>query len=199
MPDNDRFPRAIRAQWREVRRLALSVDEPARVGDLSGKAVAAVLRSQGGLPGLQELARDARDALVFGHGEVAEIADAFVDRNGRIALARYVREELQILVSLTPGDVRGMSDAELASAVGSKALRRLVKGELWSRSRDELVDRCGSVASAYDYEQRCLDSTPCEGVVKSLLAHPDGDGLRAPRRQAPVPGVDEVLEEDFSV
>lgn len=197
MPDNDRFPRNVRAAWKDAQRLALSLDEPLRVGDLSAKAIASSLRQDGGCPGIRELAVAVRDAALYGPGLLSDQAQVFVDRSGRRGLALSIRDEAQLMLSTQPGTVQGMSDEQVAHELTVRGLRRFALAEMWSRGRDQLMDRLDSMDRVHDYEQRCLDATPLDALARSLLRNPDGQGLRAPNRRAATPPTPDLLGEDF--
>lgn len=195
MPDNDRFPRAVRAPWKDAQRLAFALDTPLRVGDRSAKAIAAVLRQDGGCSGIRELAMTVREAALYGPGLLRNQADEFVDRAGGRGLARSIRAEAQLMLSTQPGELQRMSTEQVAHELTVRGLRRFAEAEMWSRGRDTLIDVLGSMDRVHDYEQRCLDATPLDGLARSILT---GGRVRAPKRRAPAVATEDLLNEDFA-
>jgi hypothetical protein len=197
MPDDDRFPRGVRSQYRRSCELVLALDEPARVGWQLTHDIAAALRKDGGLPGALQLGQAARDAALYDAGSLAEPADRFVDDAGRSSLARAVRDEAHVALSRRPGDLREMSDSQATRELLRPAIGREAVAQVFSRAFNDLVDAFGSPQAADAYVRDCLASTNLDGLADAVMRHPDGHGLRSPATSYRPPTTEDLLDQEF--
>ena len=99
------------------------------------------------------------------------------------------------MLSTQPGELQRMSAEQVALELTIRGLRRFAEAEMWSRVRNTLIDGLGSMDRVHDYEQRCLDATPLDGLARSILT---GRPVRAPKRRAPAVATEDLLNEDFA-
>ena len=197
MPDNDRFPRSLGRRWRKPFRLAMAVDAPEHVATEMTAAMAGLLRDTGGCPGTKQLAVQLRDIALYGEGDGQQILAEFRAQAGRSLLAEKICDEAEVFLETRASLAQVMTDDDVRHSVVEGGLSRLADAEMFSRGHDQLFDKHGSLRAVTDYKDGCLERMQLGGLADSLVAHPDGDGVRAPARKN-VPETTDLLNEDFS-
>jgi len=183
MPDNDLVPRRLLRPWRQPFRAALEGDKAAEVGDEVRLALAAALRDNGGCPGLEQLGRAARYVAVFGDLPAWEQASRrFLDLNGRGVLAQIMVREGDALLGGHVDELRAMRDQEACQRLAIGGLERWVDERMWGRARDLLLEQYEDFSRTRAFERAATAHASIEEIADRLLAHPTGDGLRAPNR-----------------
>lgn len=183
MPDNDLVPSLLARPWRQPFRAALEGSSMQEVGDEIRLALAAALRQHGGCPGLEQLAYAARYAAVYADLPAWDRArQRFLDINGRQVLAQIMAREGDALLGASADELRAMRDEEACRRLTVGGLKRWVDECMWGRARDLLLETYDTYDRARAFERAATDSASLPGMAERLLAHPTGDGLRAPAR-----------------
>jgi len=185
LPDQDWYDRHVPSPWRRPARAIRDGDSPAQVADLAFRALPRALRETGGVPGLPEMV-GVIDHCAMGL-PVSEGFDQLREirtRTGGSEWTRVAEEAGQSTIASNAGWF-GRSTSDLRSELAERFVNLAVESCLFDSSRRaHLGTRFRSLAEARQWEHECLEqmASRAPGFIRSLLARPDAQKLRAPAR-----------------
>lgn len=179
MPDQDVIPRSVRGTWRQPYRALAGGYSAEEVGRAVTKALVASVRKDGGMPWVPVLAAGIEQSLATGSREPWRAArrQALRGSAGGAGLRLALEQAEGLLADETDSHA---IDAETALVMNT--LERVVEARVLAPARSELVERLGGYEAEQAYEHSVLHHVPIQQIADSVIRHPDGNGLRAPRQ-----------------
>jgi hypothetical protein len=188
MPDGDRIPFGIYGRWRKVFRLLDAHDSVERVADNVAGALASEVRLAGGLAGLGEVTRGTRAEASTRRPPMVAAGDRSEEASkkftGAVALA------LNDHLALTSSPQAGYIFAE-----------RLVMQLAWSKFDPMIKGLVGdekyTAVELYELFRKILSDEVIGKLIRRILRHPSGEGLRTPNQRWRKLSPDELLNTDL--
>jgi hypothetical protein len=186
MPDGDKIPIGVSGKWLKVFKSLDARDSVERIADAVVGAVASDVRRAGGLSGL---------------GRLGGLPDA----ESRASRSSVRSEPPGELVGAFTGEVALALSDHLALVSGHQAsyrfAERLVERLAWNkfdRMMTRLVgDKKYSVTELLGRFRQVLSDEQVRNLVRRILRHPTGDGLRAPNKRTRRLSPQELLNTDL--
>lgn len=187
MPDGDKIPIGVYGRWRKVFR---SLDARAPVERLADDVVGALasdVRRAGGLAGLGRLG---------GGEDAAATHDVLAEPGGSKTSGRS--EEFTKAVALGLNDHLALTSSPEATYIFAE---RVVKRLAWSKFERMIVGLVGdtkyTAVELYAKFREILSDRAIGTLIRRVLRHPTGEGLRAPNRRERKLSPKELLSTDL--
>ncbi len=188
MPDGDRIPFGISGRWRKVFRLLDARDSVERLADNVAGAIASDVRRAGGLVGLGGLTGGTRVATPTQRAPMAAAEQKPAEPS----------EEFTKAVALALNDHLALTSSPQA---GYLIAERLVMQLAWSKFDPMIKGLVGdnkyNAVELYALFRRILSDEVIGKLIRRILRHPTGEGLRTPNQRGRKLSPEELLNTDL--